>query len=182
MALKSSEDTSRRVARMHLACARDRKIQGRIAYGWIRTGPDKGKAHPVEAPIVQGIFSACLVGTTAYGIATKLNRWGLPSPAGALWSSTMVNKMLLNPRYCGMVSYAGQHRVEPAVAWDGWSHVLFDDKGRPLLGTSLRPTYPRCAAKNAPQAIPPTKGGRHAEEPLGHGQRDPRAQLGTERG
>ena len=135
MALKSSEDTSRRVARMHLACAQDGKIQGRIAYGWIRTGPDKGKAHPGEAPIVQGIFSDCLAGATAYGIATKLNGRGIPSPAGTLWSSTMVNKMLRNPRYCGMVSYAGQHRVDPAVAWDGWSHVLFDDKGRPLLGT-----------------------------------------------
>jgi len=42
--------------------------------------------------------------------------------------------MLRNPRYCGMVSYAGQHRVDPSVEWDGWSRVLFDDKGRPLLG------------------------------------------------
>ena len=41
MALKSSEDTSRRVARMHLACAQDGKIQDCIAYGWIRTGTDK---------------------------------------------------------------------------------------------------------------------------------------------
>ncbi|WUH95310.1 recombinase family protein [Streptomyces sp. NBC_00433] len=38
MALKSSEDTSRRVARMHLAAAQQGRIQGRIAYGWIRRG------------------------------------------------------------------------------------------------------------------------------------------------
>jgi DNA invertase Pin-like site-specific DNA recombinase len=44
MALKSSEDTSRRVARMHLSTAQDGKIQGRIAYGWVRTGPEKRTA------------------------------------------------------------------------------------------------------------------------------------------
>jgi hypothetical protein len=41
MALKSSEDTSRRVARMHLTCAQDGKIQGRIAYGWVRKGSER---------------------------------------------------------------------------------------------------------------------------------------------
>jgi DNA invertase Pin-like site-specific DNA recombinase len=56
MALKSSEDTSRRVARMHLACAQDGKVQGRIAYGWVRKGTDKGKIITDEARIVEDIF------------------------------------------------------------------------------------------------------------------------------
>lgn len=47
----------------------------------------------------------------------------------------MIAKMLRNPRYAGMVSYAGKHRVQGAMAGDGWSLVLFDDQGRPLLGT-----------------------------------------------
>ncbi|MER5433694.1 recombinase family protein [Streptomyces sp. NPDC002588] len=135
MALKSSEDTSRRVARMHLSCAQDGKIQGRIAYGWVRTGAEKGTLKPEEAKLVEQIFNDCLTGETAYGIATKLNRQGIASPAGTRWSSTMVNKLLRNPRYCGMVSYGGQHRIDPTVDWDGWSRVLFDDTGRPLLGT-----------------------------------------------
>ncbi|MFD8912767.1 recombinase family protein [Streptomyces sp. NPDC059575] len=46
MALKSSEDTARWVARMYLATAQVGKIQGRIAYGWIRKGA--GKSHLVE--------------------------------------------------------------------------------------------------------------------------------------
>lgn len=49
MALKSSEDTSRRVARMHLSAAQQGSIQGRIAYGWIRKGPEKGKLVDAEA-------------------------------------------------------------------------------------------------------------------------------------
>jgi len=134
MALKSSEDTSRRVARMHLATAQEGRIQGRIAYGWVRKGPGKGTLIPDESEVVATIFRDCLSGETAYSIATKLNRLGVKPPAAKQWSSTMVTKMLRNPRYAGMVSYAGRHRVDAATAWDGWSRVLFDDDGRPLLG------------------------------------------------
>lgn len=143
MALKSSEDSSRRVARMHLAAAQQGKIQGRIAYGWIRTGPDKGKILEPEAAVVREIFAACLFGQTAYSIATDLNRGGIPSPTGRSWSSTMVNKILRNPRYAGMVSYGGKHRVDPTLDWDGWSRVLFDDDGHPLLGSWERVIDPR---------------------------------------
>jgi hypothetical protein len=132
MALKASEDTSRRVARMHLAAAQDGKIQGRIAYGWIRRGPEKGKVITREADLVSRIFKDCLSGKTAHTIATDLNHERVAPPAAKLWSSTMVNKMLRNPRYAGMVSYAGQHRVDAATDWDGWSKVLFDEEGRPL--------------------------------------------------
>lgn len=47
----------------------------------------------------------------------------------------MVNEILRNPRYAGMVSYSGKHRVAPATDRDGWSRVLFDDDGHPLLGS-----------------------------------------------
>jgi DNA invertase Pin-like site-specific DNA recombinase len=134
MALKSSEDTARRVARQHLSCAQSGRIQGRIGYGWTRTGPDKGtRLHP-EAKVIEGLFQDVLSGETAYSVAVALNRCGITPPAAARWSSTMVNKILRNSRYAGMVAYAGRHRIDPATAWDGWSHVLFDDDGHPLLG------------------------------------------------
>ncbi|WP_431040847.1 recombinase family protein [Streptomyces sp. P1-3] len=63
-------------------------------------------------------------------------------PAARLWSSTMINKMLRNPRYAGMVSYSGKHRVDASKEWDGWSLVLFDDDGPPpagLLGSHRQP-------------------------------------------
>ncbi|WP_390898464.1 recombinase zinc beta ribbon domain-containing protein [Streptomyces angustmyceticus] len=47
----------------------------------------------------------------------------------------MVAKMLRNPRYAGMVSYLGKHRLQAVTAGDGWSLVLFDDEGHPLLGS-----------------------------------------------
>lgn len=51
--------------------------------------------------------------------------------------------MLRNPRYCGMVSYGGRHRVDPALESDGWSRVLFDEEGRPLLGCWEQVIEPR---------------------------------------
>ncbi|ARH89287.1 hypothetical protein STRMOE7_02045 [Streptomyces sp. MOE7] len=45
-ALKSSEDTARRVARQHLSAAQNGLTQGRIAYGWIRKGERKGQLVP----------------------------------------------------------------------------------------------------------------------------------------
>ncbi|OIJ88964.1 hypothetical protein BIV25_35345 [Streptomyces sp. MUSC 14] len=134
MALKSSEDTARRVARMHLATAQDGRTHGRIAYGWIRKGPSKGQLVEDEAKVVADIFKDCLTGETAYAIATQLNRRGVTPPAAKQWSSTMVDKMLRNPRHAGLVAYSGKPRVAAATAWDGWSKVIFDDDGRPLAG------------------------------------------------
>ncbi|MFJ5218218.1 recombinase family protein [Streptomyces sp. NPDC088354] len=119
MALKSSEDTARRVARMHLATAQDGKIQGRIAYGWIRKGHDKRKTLPAEAAVVTALFDDFLSGESAYSLARKLNDSKVMPPAAAQWSATMVRKILRNPCYAGMVSYGGRHRVDATLAWDG---------------------------------------------------------------
>ncbi|MGW8969938.1 recombinase family protein [Streptomyces platensis] len=135
MALKSSEDTARRVARQHLSAAQNGIAQGRIAYGWVRKGGHKGQLVPVEADVVVRIFQDFMSGESAYSIARTFNAEGIKPPAARMWSSTMVAKMLRTPRYAGMVSYAGKHRVQAATAGDGWSLVLFDDQGRPLLGS-----------------------------------------------
>ncbi|WP_198535082.1 recombinase family protein [Streptomyces natalensis] len=135
MALKSSEDTARRVARQHLSAAQNGLAQGRIAYGWVRKGGRKGQLVPDEADVVVRIFQDFMTGESAYSIAKAFNNEGITPPSARTWSSTMIAKMLRNPRYAGMVSYAGKHRVEAAAAGDGWSLVLFDDEGRPLLGT-----------------------------------------------
>ncbi|MFJ9614072.1 recombinase family protein [Streptomyces noursei] len=135
MALKSSEDTARRVARQHPSAAQNGQAQGRIAYGWIRTGEHKGQLVPDEADVVTRIFQDFLAGESAYSIAKAFNTEGIQPPAAKTWSSTMVAKMLRNPRYAGMVSYAGRHRIKAATAGDGWTLVLFGDEGRPLLGS-----------------------------------------------
>ncbi|GES32537.1 hypothetical protein San01_50240 [Streptomyces angustmyceticus] len=135
MALKSSEDTARRVARRHLSAAQNGIAQGRIAYGWVRKGEHKGQLVPDETDVVVRIFQDFISGESAYSIAKAFNAEGIKPPSARTWSSTMIAKMLRNPRYAGMVSYSGKHRLQAATAGDGWSLVLFDDEGRPLLGT-----------------------------------------------
>ncbi|MFF2808104.1 recombinase family protein [Streptomyces sp. NPDC058000] len=131
MALKSSEDTARRVARQHLSAAQNGLTQGPIACSWVRKGENKGRLVSEEAEAVVRIFQKFLSGESAYSIAKAFDSEGIEPPAARTRSSTM----LCNPRYTGMVSYAGRHRVETATAGDGWPLVLFDDEGRPLLGT-----------------------------------------------
>ncbi|MFI0789845.1 recombinase family protein [Streptomyces lydicus] len=138
MALKSSEDTARRVARQHLSAAQNGLAQGRIAYGWVRKGEYKGQLVPEEAAVVVRIFQDFLSGESVYSIAKACNAEGIRPPAARTWSFTMIAKMLRNPRYAGMVSYAGRHRVKAATASDGWPLVLFDDEGRPLLQAPRR--------------------------------------------
>ncbi|MER7394017.1 recombinase family protein [Streptomyces sp. NPDC000151] len=135
MALKSSEETARRVARQHLSAAQNGMAQGRIAYGWVRKGEHKGELIPDEADLVVRIYQDFLSGESAYAIARRFNAEGIKPPEARTWSSNMINKMLRNPRYAGMVAYGGRHRVGGARNDDGWSLVLFDDDGRPYLGS-----------------------------------------------
>ncbi|MFF8786260.1 recombinase family protein [Streptomyces sp. NPDC015125] len=112
MALKSSEDTARRVARQHLSAAQNGLAQGRIAYGWVRKGERKGQLVPNEADAVVRIFQDFMSGESAYSLAKSFNVEGIQPPAARTWPSTMVAKMLRNPRYAGMVSYSGKHRSQ----------------------------------------------------------------------
>jgi DNA invertase Pin-like site-specific DNA recombinase len=100
MALKSSEDTARRVARMHLAAAQQGKIQGRIAYGWVRSGPDKGRHLPDEAAVVRALFAGCLIGETAYGPCPAKARLRLAAREGIFWASQNC------PDFSGDLGYA----------------------------------------------------------------------------
>lgn len=98
MALKSSEDTARRVARQHLSAAQNGVTQGRIAYGWVRKGQHKGQIIPEEADVVTRSYQDFLAGESAYTIAKAFNTEAIQPPAAKAWSSTMLTKMLRNPR------------------------------------------------------------------------------------
>ncbi|MER7153346.1 recombinase family protein [Streptomyces lydicus] len=87
-----------------------------MAYGWVRKGERKGQLVPDEADVVVRIFQDFMSGESAYSIARSFNAEGIQPPTARTWSSTMVAKMLRNPRYAGMVSYAGKHRVQAATA------------------------------------------------------------------
>ncbi|TPQ20357.1 recombinase family protein [Streptomyces sporangiiformans] len=138
MALKSSQDTSRRVARNHLADAAAGELTGRTPYAW---NPD-GTLRPDRARVARHIFEQFTEGVSITGIARELNRDKIPSPRGGKWAQPTVKAILTNPRYCGFVSYQGKHRTENQRQRDGWGRVLIGQDGLPVVG-KWDPVIPR---------------------------------------
>ncbi|MEW2484933.1 recombinase family protein [Streptomyces sp. NPDC048411] len=130
MALKASEDTSRRVARNHLADASAGELTGRTPYAW---NPD-GTLRRDRARIAQRIYERFAAGTSIAGIARELNRDKIPSPQGVKWAPATVKAIITNPRYCGFVSYQGKHRAGNPRQRDGWGRVLLGEDGLPVTG------------------------------------------------
>ncbi|MEU0646445.1 recombinase family protein [Streptomyces umbrinus] len=138
MALKSSQDTSRRVARNHLADAAAGELTGRTPYAW---SPD-GTLRPDRARVARRIYDRFAEGSSITGIARELNRDNIPSPRGGEWAQPTVKAILTNPRYCGLVSYEGKHRTEYQRQRDGWGRVLVGEDGLPVVG-KWDPVIPR---------------------------------------
>jgi DNA invertase Pin-like site-specific DNA recombinase len=138
MALKSSQDTSRRVARNHLADAAAGELTGRTPYAW---NPD-GTLRPDRARVARRIYERFTEGASITGIARELNRDKIPSPRGGKWAQPTVKAILTNPRYCGFVSYEGKHRTENHRQRDGWGRVLVGQDGLPVVG-KWDPVIPR---------------------------------------
>ncbi|WP_405854431.1 recombinase family protein [Streptomyces sp. NBC_00090] len=130
MALKASEDTSRRVARSHLAEAAAGELTGRTPYAW---NPD-GTLRPDRARTARRVYDQFAAGGSITGIARDLNQDEIPSPRGTKWAQPTVKAILTNPRYCGFVSYQGKHRNEVPRQRDGWGRVLLGEDGLPTLG------------------------------------------------
>ncbi|WP_274559652.1 recombinase family protein [Streptomyces spiramyceticus] len=130
MALKASEDTSRRVARNHLADASAGELTGRTPYAW---NPD-GTLRQDRARIARRIYDQFAAGRSITGISRDLNEDNIPSPRGTKWAQPTVKAILTNPRYCGFVSYQGKHRSEISRQRDGWGRVLLGEDGLPVLG------------------------------------------------
>ena len=70
MALKSSEDTARRLARRHLADAMEGEPTGRAPYGW----NDDGSVNDAAAKVVRRIFNEFMTGGSFSGIVRDLNK------------------------------------------------------------------------------------------------------------
>ncbi|MFF8902871.1 recombinase family protein [Streptomyces lydicus] len=146
-----------------------------MAYGWVRKGERKGQLVPDEADVVVRIFQDFMSGESAYSIARSFNAEGIQPPAARTWSSTMVAKMLRNPRYAGMVSYAGKHRVQAATAGEagGRSPRRLPHRARSPPRAGSVPLDP-CPA-------PGGKGGPGAARRPGHLGSTPNAATSTAR-
>jgi len=72
-----------------------------------RYGEGELEVVPDEIEAVREIFSLFLSILTLQEIADHLNRSNTPSKKGGLWTKGSVQKILLNPLYCGYVRWDG---------------------------------------------------------------------------
>lgn len=87
-------------------------LGGRIPYGYVRTGEKSVTMEPDAAMTVRRIFGARRRGHSLRVIAARLNRDGVPSPLGGLWSHTTVASILRN-----RAIYVGAERAKSAERW-----------------------------------------------------------------
>src|SRR5690606_18326797 len=109
VAVGESSRTHARVMRGRKSAVMAGRPMSRPAYGYIRVYNDRGglvsiELHPEQAPIVKEIFERWnkkgeSKESSLWGIASDLNRRGVPSPGGTVWLPHSVRQLLQNPRY-----------------------------------------------------------------------------------
>jgi site-specific DNA recombinase len=115
-ACRSSDDTSRRVARGHRAAAEAGRPGGgtgrRRAYGYT---PDQLRVVPAERDVIADAATRLLSGESLGSIVRDLNTLGVPTVSGAPWSVTALRGVLVSPRAAGLREHRGQ--IIGAAVW-----------------------------------------------------------------
>ena len=109
---------------MREAASRGFWVGSRTPYGYNRLMVQDGaKKRPTLEPnpdtslVVKRIFDMAEAGTGMLYIAKALNREGIPSPAGKLWSKNTIHFVLRNEVYTGTLIWgaSGKSKDEPVV-------------------------------------------------------------------
>lgn len=132
--LKSSEDTSRRVARMAVADAkRGTTVRGGPRrFGWY---PDAETVNPEEKVIVLEIRDRIMRGESKSTIALDLQARGVPTVSGKEWTTTTVNTIMRNPRLAGIRAYSGVYHGEKRPSVNDWWERTVKIDGEYVIGS-----------------------------------------------
>lgn len=132
MALGSSEDTSRRVARAALADAKAGSLVrgGPRRFGWSTDGIT---LIPEEAATIRRMVDQTMAGETASSLALSLRDCGASTVTGKAWVSPTVTSILRSPRLAGIRGYQGRaHETKPKIS--EWAKRVVEIKGRYVMG------------------------------------------------
>ncbi len=138
MARREYKAINRRIQRGRLASVKEGKYVAGIApYGYERIKSPDGKGfilspHPVEASVVQRIFSDYVAGIGANTIANKLTDEGIIPRVGTEWSPATIRDMLKNPVYTGKIRWQYKKYVKSATV-DGASKKRYKSKDYMLI-------------------------------------------------
>lgn len=133
VAIKSSEDTSRRVARSALADAEAGTTVrgGPRRYGW---EGDAATTVPSEVKVIREIRERILRGEGKDAIALDLQARGIPTVTGVKWTGTTVNTLMRNPRLAGIRAYTGVHHGARVPGINEWTERVVRKGGEYVMG------------------------------------------------
>jgi site-specific DNA recombinase len=125
VAEKASADEARRVKRWHRARAEQGlpPTSGTRLFGYHRervAGQTVWRVDPVEGPIVGEVFRRVLAGEAVVALRDELNRRGLTTSQGSLWTTTALRRLLGSP------SVAALRRLGDGTLVDGVWPALVD--------------------------------------------------------
>lgn len=123
-ACRSSDDTSRRVRRGHLAAAQ----RGTPGGGGLRPfgyEPDRMTVREDEAEVIRDVTSRLLAGESLRSVVCDLQERKIPTARGGLWNTTTVRVALTRPRVAGLREHKGEI-IGPAA----WPAILGEQEWR----------------------------------------------------
>ena len=157
-----SENLAQEVTRgMREAASRGFWVGSRTPYGYDRVMVQDGakkrptlEINPDTSLVVKRIFDQAEAGTGMLYIAKALNRHGIPSPAGKLWSKNTVHFVLRNEVYTGTLIWgtSGKSKEEPVVVENAFPAIVsksrFQRIHRLMRTRAPRVTNPRRIASS----------------------------------
>ena len=115
VAVKESEDKSRRLRRKHEELARDGKVAGggHRPFGY---EADRITINPAEAKLIRQAAERILAGESQRSILRDWAQQGVTTSAGNAWASQSLRRMLLSPRIAGLRAHRGE--VVGTAEWE----------------------------------------------------------------
>jgi site-specific DNA recombinase len=106
VARHESERMGERISRAHRQAAEMGLWRGSLPLGMRVTAvAGMPEVDPINAPIVAGIFERVYAGESCTAVAIDLNRAGVLTPRGCVWTHTTVRRALGSPAIAGLVKY-----------------------------------------------------------------------------
>ncbi|MGA7238034.1 MAG: recombinase family protein [Bryobacteraceae bacterium] len=115
-------------------------------FGYVYLGKKQGskgelRIEPGEAAAVRRMFTQYIQGVTSYQIGHALNREGIKSARGGLWSAAVVRQILRNPMYTGKMRGPGGILVVcPAIIDERTFALAQAQRARTKAARQGRPT------------------------------------------
>jgi DNA invertase Pin-like site-specific DNA recombinase len=143
---KASRDTARRVSDQHRRSAAEGKFRGgRRRYGWERDGiTPRLFAEPIggwdgEQDVIRWAAESVLAGVSLRYLVRDLARRGVPTVAGADWSTSTLRDILLRPSTAGISVWTDPATGQRHKYLAGWAPVLPEDQWRAVCAILTDP-------------------------------------------